>query len=135
MAEDAENIKLAINGTLMRGLKLNLNMIAAGATFLREDRTEPAYRLWTINDDHPAMIRVSDGSGVSVEVEIWEVPPGGIASILIKEPPGLAIGKVRLEGGEMVLGVLGEPALIEHQREVSAYGGWRSYIGRQGSRP
>ncbi len=69
MAEDAENIKLAINGTLMRGLKLNLNMIAAGATFLREDRTEPAYRLWTINDDHPAMIRVSDGSGVSVEVE------------------------------------------------------------------
>jgi carbamate kinase len=76
VGDDAQNIKLAINGTLMRGLKLNPNMIAAGATFLREDRTEPAYRLWTIDDDHPAMIRVTDGSGVSVEVEIWDVPPG-----------------------------------------------------------
>jgi len=131
VVDDIQNVKLAINGTLMRGFKLNPNMIAAGATFLREDRTEPAYRLWTINDNHPAMIRVTDGSGVSVAVEIWDVPPGGIASILIKEPPGLSIGKVRLEGGETVLGVLGEPALVEHQKEISAYGGWRAYVERQ----
>jgi hypothetical protein len=115
----------------MRGLKLNPNMIAAGATFVREDRTEPAYRLWTIDDNHPAMIRVTDGLGVSVAVEIWDIPLGGIAGILIDEPPGLSIGKVKLEGGETVLGVLGEPALVEHQREISVYGGWRAYLDRQ----
>ena len=33
---------LAVNGTLMRGLELNANLVAAGATFVREDDTEPA---------------------------------------------------------------------------------------------
>ena len=55
----------------------------AGATFVRETTTEPAYRLWTINDDHPAMVRVTDGSGVAVAVEVWSVPAAGLAGILL----------------------------------------------------
>jgi hypothetical protein len=112
----------------MRGLKLNPNMLAAGATFVREAATEPAYRFWTINDEHPAMIRVTDGSGVAVQLEVWSVPAAGLASILLNEPPGLAIGKVRLADGSTVLGVLGENALVEGQREITAHGGWRNYI-------
>ena len=123
---------LAINGTLMRGLKLNPNMLAAGASFVREDRTEPAYRLWSINDNHPAMIRVTDGAGVAVAVELWSVPFAGLAGILLKEPPGLAIGKVRLADGTSVLGVLGEPFLVEGQREITAFGGWRAYVDSEG---
>lgn len=119
---------LAVNGTLMRGLQLEPNMHAAGATFLREATTEPVYRIWSINDDHPAMIRVTDGSGSAVAVEVWEVPAQGLAGILLKEPPGLSIGKVRLSDGAAVLGVLGEPALVEGQREITEYGGWRAYI-------
>src|SRR5207344_3024634 len=76
------DVLLAVNGTLMRGLKLNPNMIAAGASFVRETTTEPAYRLWTINDDHPAMIRVTGGAGVAVAVEVWSVPAAGLAGIL-----------------------------------------------------
>lgn len=125
------DVLLAVNGTLMRGLKLNPNMVAAKATFVREAMTEPAYRLWTINDDHPAMLRVTDGSGVRVAVEVWSVPPAGLAGILLNEPPGLCIGKVRLEDGSTVLGVLGEPALVEGHREITAYGGWRAYVARQ----
>ena len=121
-------VLLVVNGTLMRGLKLNPNMLAAGATFVREAATEPAYRLWTINDDHPAMIRVTDASGVAVQLEVWSVPAAGLAAILLNEPPGLAIGKVRLADGSIVLGVLGESALVEGQREITAHGGWRSYI-------
>ena len=127
-------VMLAVNGTLMRGLKLNPNMVAAGARFVRETATEPAYRLWTINDDHPAMIRVTDGSGVAVQVEVWSVPAAGLAGILLNEPPGLAIGKVRLADGSTVLGVLGENALVEGQREITAHGGWRAYI-KSNSRP
>jgi len=121
-------VLLAVNGTLMRGLKLNPNMVAAGAMFVRETATEPTYRLWTINDEHPAMIRVNDGSGVAVQVEVWSAPAAGLAGILLNEPPGLAIGKVRLADGSTVLGVLGENALVEGQREITAHGGWRSYI-------
>lgn len=124
---DSSAVLLAVNGTLMRGLKLAPNMAAAGAIFVREASTEPVYRLWTINDEHPAMIRVTDGSGVSVAVEVWAVPAAGLAGILLAEPPGLSIGKVRLDDGSIVLGVIGEPALVEGQREITEFGGWRAY--------
>jgi hypothetical protein len=129
---DSGAVLLAVNGTLMRGLKLAPNMTAAGATFVREAKTEPAYRLWTVNDDHPAMIRVTDGSGVAVAVEVWSVPAAGLAGILLNEPPGLSIGKARLDDGSTVLGVIGEPALVEGQREITEHGGWRAYTADQG---
>ena len=124
---------LAVNGTLMRGLELNGNLVAAGATFLRETRTAPAYRLWSIGDRHPAMLRVREG-GAAIAVEVWDVPPAGIASILSKEPPGLCIGTVRLEDGTDVLGVLGEPMLCEGQREITQHGGWRAYVADRDAR-
>lgn len=124
------DVLLAVNGTLMRGLKLNPNMVAAKATFVRETKTEAAYRLWTIHDEHPAMLRVTDGTGVTVAVEVWSVPPAGLAGILLNEPPGLCIGKVRLEDGSIVLGVLGEPALVADHREITEYGGWRAYLAQ-----
>ena len=127
------DINLAVNGTLMRGLELNANMLGTGATFVREARTVPAYRLWSIGDRHPAMIRVEHG-GAAIAVEVWSVPPEGLAAILLKEPAGLSIGKVRLEDGRETLGVLGEPALCEGMREITAYGGWRAYVAaRQAS--
>ena len=118
---------LAVNGTLMRGLRLNSHMVAAGATFVRQTTTEPSYRLWSIDDDHPAMIRVSDGSGTAVEVEVWSVPAPALAEILLNEPAGLSVGKVKLADGSKVLGVLGEPASVKGQLEITAYGGWRGY--------
>ena len=98
-------VLLAINGTLMRGLKLNPNMVAAKATFYREAFTAPCYRIWSINDDHPAMVRVTDGEGVKIALEVWSVPRAGLADILLNEPPGLSIGKVQLDDGSTVLGV------------------------------
>jgi quercetin dioxygenase-like cupin family protein len=120
-------VSLAVNGTLMRGLELNPNLLSAGAKFICETETEPAYRLWSINGRHPAMIRVKEG-GVAVAVEVWSVPCQGIYSILQQEPAGLSIGKVKLADGSQVLGVLGEPALCEGQEEISQYGGWRAYL-------
>lgn len=121
-----ESIPLAVNGTLMRGLELNPNMFAVGAEFIREDATMPDYRLYSINDRHPGMVRVPEG-GTSVAVEVWAVPPAGLAEILLKEPPGLSIGKVSLLSGVEVLGVLAEPILCEGQREITKHGGWRAY--------
>jgi carbamate kinase len=123
---------VAVNGTLMRGFKLNPNMIEAGATFVRETTTAPVYRLWTINDDYPAMVRVSDGTGVHVLLEIWSVPRGGLAKIFLKEPPGLTLGKVLLDDGTSVVGLLGEAAVVAGQREITKHGGWRAYMAAGG---
>lgn len=121
-----EFVDLAVNGTLMRGLELNGNMHLVGAKFIREAYTEPRYRLWSIADRHPAMQRVATG-GTAIAVEIWSVPAIGMATLLLLEPPGLCIGKVRLSTGEEVLGVLGEALLCEGEKEITAWGGWRAY--------
>ena len=123
-----DSVKLAVNGTLMRGLPLEKNLLDAGAFFLREAATAPCYRLWSINDNNPAMLRVDPAEAVSVAVEVWQVPAAGLASVLMKEPEGLSVGKVTLSDGEVVLGVIGEPELVRGQKEISSYGGWRSYI-------
>ena len=125
---------LAVNGTLMRGLELNPNMLEAGATFVREDETDACYRIWSIDDRHPAMLR-TPGQGTRVALELWDVPVEGLARILQNEPPGLAIGKVVLQDGSVVLGVLGEPFLCEGKREITEFGGWRGYTAARGRAP
>lgn len=121
------NLRLAVNGTLMRGLELHPNMLEVGAEFIEEARTAPCYRLWSIGDRHPAMMRV-DADGVSVALEIYDISAEGLASVLRKEPAGLCVGKVKLASGEEVLGVLGESFLCEAGKEITEYGGWRNYI-------
>ena len=119
-------INLAVNGTLMRGLELNGNLLQVGAEFVCETDTEPNYRLWSVGDRHPAMQRVATG-GRAIAVEVWAVPAAGLATLLQLEPPGLCIGKVRLADGTEVLGVLGEAILCAEAKEITDWGGWRAY--------
>jgi hypothetical protein len=111
----------------MQGLELNQNLLNVGAEFVKEAKTEPAYRLWSIDDRYPAMQRVNE-SGIQIDVEVWAIPLEGMAQILLQEPPGLCIGKVRLDSGEEVLGVVGESIACEGKQEITSYGGWRNYI-------
>jgi hypothetical protein len=134
VGREVDTTLLAVNGTLMRGLELNPNLLAVGATFVREDHTDACYRIWSIGDRHPAMQR-TPGAGTRVALELWAVPLDGLVSILQNEPPGLAIGKVVLKDGSVVLGVLGEPFLCEGQREITSFGGWRAYIAAQHPSP
>lgn len=125
-------IYLAVNGTLMRGLELNENLRKVGAQFVREATTDAAYRLWTIHDRHPAMMRFQTG-GREIALEIWEVPATAIATILQQEPPGLCIGRITLADGEPMLGVLGEAYLCESGVEITQWGGWRAYMASKNS--
>ena len=118
---------LAVNGTLMRGLELNKNLTDIGGVFLREDQTNNSYRLWSIDDKHPAMIRVKEG-GNNIDLEIWEIPNENLATLLLSEPAGLAIGKVILRDKSIILGVIGEDVLCQEKLEITNFGGWRKYI-------
>lgn len=121
-----ENILLAVNGTLMRGLELNGNLLAVGAEFVHETRTAPFYRLWTIDDRYPAMLRDPD-KGATIQVELWRVSPEGLTILLDKEPPGLCLGKIELENGSSVFGILGEQYICVGQKEITGFGGWLNY--------
>ena len=123
-------ILLAVNGSLMRGFALNQNLLDARAEFLREAKTSANYRLWSIDDSYPAMLR-DEVQGTNIDLEIWVLTPESLLEIVGKEPPGLCLGKVELQDGESVLGILGEPYLCESKEEITTWGGWRSYINQK----
>ena len=121
------NLILAVNGTLMRGLELENNLKNVNATFISESKTEKAYRLFSINDQYPAMVKVDEG-GNTVDVELYAISEEGIKEVLSKEPPGLTIKEITLIDGQKVQGVIGLPEITKGQKEITTYGGWRNYL-------
>ena len=122
----SEKVLLAVNGTLMRGLELEGNLKDAGAVFVKKSKTEKGYRLYSINDKYPAMIKGEKGK--SIVVEVYEISEEGLQEVLSKEPEGLKIEKIKLIKGEEVFGVVGEPYIIEGQKDITSFKGWRKYI-------
>jgi len=119
-------MNLAVNGTLMRGLPLNRNLLDVGAIFVREDRTASCYRMWSIDDRYPAMQR-DDAQGRSLSLELWSLEAEGLVELLRREPPGLTLGKILLSDGTSEFGILGESAICQNQKEITTLGGWREY--------
>lgn len=130
---DEPSFDLFVNGTLMRGLKLHPNL--KGAPYLGIYRTEPRYRVHSINDIHPGMYCLEDGEtgGVAVEGELYRVPEAAWPALEASEPPNLYRGRVVLEDYSEVWGILYPRALAEgHHPDISEYGGWRAYMaGRE----
>ena len=122
-----DTVLLAVNGGLMRGMRSHSVMLAAGARFMREDATASEYRMWSIDDEFPAMVRATQ-SGACIALELWELTPEGFVSVLQREPKGLSVAHVNLLNGDTVLGVVGEPILCEGRREITEFGGWRAYV-------
>lgn len=120
--------ELFVNGTLMRGLALHANL--GDSTFLGEYRTAPHYRLHSIGDVHPGMYRLADGEegGVAVAGELYLVPEETWTAIAAGEPPGLYRGRVELEDGREVWGILYPRELAENLHlDISSHGDWRAY--------
>ena len=64
-----KKVLFGVNGTLMSDLALNGNLLDVGAVFVREATTSPIYRMWTIDDQHPAMMRDTNAGGeISLEI-------------------------------------------------------------------
>lgn len=123
--QPAGSIHLFVNGTLMSGEELHENL--AGARFCGEWTTAPRYRLFSVDDRHPAMVR-DDARGAAVAGELYEVPLPVLATVLEREPAGLGLGVVELSDGQLTLGVMWLAAeLPPSARDISDYGDWRRY--------
>ena len=121
-----EEITLVVNGSLMRGFALNKNLLVVDAEFVREANTSEQYRMWSINDQYPAMQRDSNG-GQKIQVEIWKMSPSSLVKLLGSEPPGLCLGKVELADSQWSFGILGEKSICQGMEEITQWGGWRNF--------
>ena len=123
-------IALAVVGAHLAGLPLNHELVELGATFLREAETTKDYRLFALvsSPPKPGMLRVADGAGVAIKVEVWSLDPATFGVFVSKVPPPLGIGTVRLADGEPVKGFLVEAEAVKAAKDISSCGGWRAYL-------
>ena len=91
----------------MRGLELEHNMLDNGASFEYEAKTAPCYRFVECQRCVPCDDSGSNGrpDAAAIDVEVWRVRLGA-RPILDGEPPGLAIGKIKLDDDRIVFGVI-----------------------------
>lgn len=129
----SQNIELVVVGAHMSGMPLNGDLKKRGARFCRVARTVSAYQLFALAGQSvpkPGLQRVSDGAGSAIDVEVWSLSPDKFGSFVAAIPPPLGTGTIPLEDGTSPKGFLVEAAGLAGAVDISAFGGWRSYIYR-----
>ena len=119
-------VYLMTNGEGMRGGSVHHNI--ADQPFVGERTTAAKYRFFSVRDEFPGLLPVSDGSGAAVRGELYDVPLEVVRDrFLPDEPPELELGVVELADGTAALSM--ELRRAEHARhtDINKHGGWRAY--------
>jgi allophanate hydrolase len=124
-------LPIAVVGAHLSGEPLNHQLIERGGAFLRRVCTAPYYRLYALPETvppKPGLVRVQQGDGAAIEVEVWALPMDTVGSFIAGVAAPLAIGSIELEDGVRVHGFLCESSAINRARDISSFGGWRAYL-------
>jgi allophanate hydrolase len=124
-------IALAVVGAHLSGLPLNGDLRALGARLLETTVTAPAYRLYALaaaEPPKPGMLRVAEGKGAAIELEVWALPAEAFGRFVAAVPPPLTIGTVRLADGRNVKGFLVEAEAVAGARDITGFRGWRAFV-------
>ena len=126
------NVHLAVVGAHLTGQPLNPQLLSLGAKLHHSTTTAPLYRLYALNTTppKPGLVRIGEG-GAQIETEIWSIPPEGLGLLLASLPRPMALGKIDLADGTQVPGFLCEPAALENAEDITAHGGWRTYLNKR----
>ncbi|NDC86685.1 MAG: hypothetical protein EB088_13815 [Betaproteobacteria bacterium] len=126
------SVRIAVVGAHLRGMPLNGQLTACQARFIRESSTSNAYRLYALADTvppKPGLIRVPPGTGACIAIEIWEMPLSSYGSFVSQIPSPLGVGQISTRDNELIQGFLCESLAIEGSKDITAYGGWKAYLG------
>ncbi len=99
---------------------------------MRNAETAPDYRLYALpgtTPPKPGLLRVAPSQGVSIALEIWDMPLAEYGSFVALIPAPLGIGTLELKDGSSVQGFVCEAQALQNgARDISHLGGWRAYI-------
>jgi allophanate hydrolase len=118
-------------------MPLNGELRAAGGRLLENTRTASHYRLFALSDTtppKPGLLRIKDGEGTAIELEIWALAEAAFGRFVGNVPPPLSIGTLVLANGEAVKGFLVEAEAVKGARDISSFGGWRKFVEAEASR-
>lgn len=126
----SDEIALAVVGAHLSGMPLNHELTNLGARFLHAASTAPDYRLYALAGTEPrkpGLLRVANGSGCSIEVEVWALSAAAFGQFVAAVPSPLSIGTLALADRRTVKGFLVEAEAIVCARDISGFGGWRAF--------
>ncbi len=124
-------LKVAVVGAHLSGMPLNGQLTERGARLVQTTRTSEHYRLYALPGTvppKPGLKRV-DTQGTAIAVEVWDVPLAHVGSFLALIPSPLGLGKLELADGSWVTGFVCEGYALDTALDVTAFGGWRAYMG------
>ena len=124
-------VALAVVGAHLSGMPLNGELQALNARLIEETKTSADYRLFALagtNPPKPGMLRVAEGEGAAIVVEVWALSAETFGKFVAAVPPPLSIGTVRLASGGTAKGFLVEAKAIEGARDITSFGGWRAFM-------
>jgi allophanate hydrolase len=131
-APAASEMLVAVVGAHLSGQPLNWQLTEVGARLVRTCRTASRYRLYALpgtTPPKPGLLRVAASSdGAAIEVEVWRMERARFGDFYARVPPPLCFGTIELEDGTSVSGFLCEAHATTGARDISALGGWRSYL-------
>jgi allophanate hydrolase len=133
-APEAGEIPLAVVGAHLSGMPLNGDLRSAGARLIERGTTAPHYRLFALpgtRPPKPGLLRVKNGAGAAIEIEVWALSERAFGRFVAAVPPPLSIGTLELDGGRLVKGFLVESEAIEGARDISSFGGWRAFMAQE----
>lgn len=126
----SDDITIAVVGAHLSGQPLNHQLTNRGASLVSLTRTAPIYNLYALSNTtppKPALVK-TDLEGYAIEVEVWKIAIAKFGEFVVEVPAPLGIGTTILENGEMVKGFICESWAIADARDISNFGGWRTYL-------
>jgi len=128
-----DTVLLAVAGAHLSGQPLNPDLLRLGGRLAYTARTDASYRMFEIPGpmSRPGLTRrmgapAKEGDGI--EVEVWRLPTSGMAGLLASVKPPLAVGPMDLADGTQVLGFVCTTDASEAGRDITCFGGWRTYL-------
>jgi allophanate hydrolase len=125
-------IALAVVGAHLAGLPLNPELVALGGVFLSEAETTGDYRLYALpgsKPPKPGLLRVTDGGGAAIRLELWTLDKAAFGAFVAGIPAPLGVGTIRLSDGSSAKGFLVEAEAVKGAEDITKFGGWRAYLG------
>jgi allophanate hydrolase len=122
-----DTVDVAVPGAYLSGQPLNHQLLERFGRLLRTCRTAPRYRLYALPNTtppRPGLVRAATGAGGAIAVEVWRLPLRHYGSFVAMLPVPLSIGRVELDDGSWVQGLLSEPSALAGAEESSHCGGY-----------
>jgi len=125
---DPKMTNIVVCGAHLDGQPLNWQLVERGARKRATTTSAPHYRLYALPDGKRPGVERNSPNGVSIEVEVWEMPSENFGSFVAAIPAPLGIGKIELQDGTWESGFICEAYGLEDALDISQHGGWRAYL-------